>query len=70
MDRQSQQCLFYVRRLDAERRAYLRSHESEEHSQISQAADEARLATGRQNGNVERTQYRRDPENAKTYECT
>lgn len=42
----------------------MRFHESEEQSQIGQAADEARLATGRQNCSVERTQYRGDPENA------
>ena len=66
MDRQSQQSLFNARTLDAERIAYMRFHESEEQSQICQNADEARLATGRQNGIVEWTQYRRDPENAKT----
>lgn len=61
----SQQSLFNVRRLDAERIAYMRFHESAEQSQIDQNSDEARLAARRQNGSVERTQYRRDPENAK-----
>jgi hypothetical protein len=56
VDQQSQQSLFNVRRLDVERIAYMRFHESEEQSQISQNADEARLAPGRQNGSVERTQ--------------
>jgi hypothetical protein len=42
----------------------MRFHESEEQSQIGQAAGEARLATDRQNGSVERPQYRGDPENA------
>ena len=70
MDRQSQQSLFIVTRLDAERKAYMRFHESEEQSEIGQNAHEARLATGRQNYSVERTQYRRDPENAKTCLCT
>jgi hypothetical protein len=34
VDRQSQQSLFNVRRLDAERKAYMRFHESEEQCQI------------------------------------
>jgi len=44
----------------------MRFHESEEQSQIGQNADEARLAIGRQKDGTGRTQYRRDPENAKT----
>lgn len=44
----------------------MKFHESEEQSQVGHAADEFRLATGRQNGSVERTQYRRDPESTRT----
>jgi len=40
----------------------MRFPECEEQSQVGQAADEARLATGRQNCSVEWTQYLRDPE--------